>query len=193
MKPFPYERPLGSIHNWDLTGVNYFLNNGLYCTKWVHSRLLLGQLLYGLKISIMGCVHILHDCMVCNSSRIIKSGCKWTLKPDFYTHSFVIEICNTIQIFFSNFSQKNVEKQFYQWTWLNFIQICCIQIIFSKFSGISNFHGNIPCGQTDESQYLAYRHIFKTYRHIFKTYRHIFKTIIKEVSEKIANNIHVFF
>ena len=54
--------PLRSIHTCYLLGVNYgvnhLLNNGLYCTKWVHSNLLFGQLLHGLKSSIMGCVPI---------------------------------------------------------------------------------------------------------------------------------------
>ena len=42
--------------------VNYLLNNGLYCSKWAHSHLLFGQLLCGLKSSIMGCVPIFRDC-----------------------------------------------------------------------------------------------------------------------------------
>ena len=32
--------PLGSIHTCDLSGVNYSLNNGLYCTHWAHSHLI---------------------------------------------------------------------------------------------------------------------------------------------------------
>ena len=43
----------GSIHICDLLGVNYrvdyLLNNGLYCTKWVHLHLIFGQLLHRLK------------------------------------------------------------------------------------------------------------------------------------------------
>ena len=31
-------------HVWDLLDVNYSLNNGLYCTKWMYSHLLFGQL-----------------------------------------------------------------------------------------------------------------------------------------------------
>ena len=46
----------GSIHTWDLLGGNYLLNNGLYCIKCALSHLLFGQLLHGLKSSIMGCV-----------------------------------------------------------------------------------------------------------------------------------------
>ena len=38
-------------------------NNGLYCTKWVHSHLLFGQLLRGLKSLIMGYVPIFHNCV----------------------------------------------------------------------------------------------------------------------------------
>ena len=38
--------------------VNYLLNNGLYCSKCVHSQLLFCLLLRGLKSSIMGCVAI---------------------------------------------------------------------------------------------------------------------------------------
>ena len=35
-----------------------FANNGLYCTKGVHSHLQFGQLLHGLKSSVMGYVPI---------------------------------------------------------------------------------------------------------------------------------------
>ena len=49
---------LGSIHTCHLLGVNYSLRNGLYCTKQAHSHLLFGQLLHGLKSSIMGYVPI---------------------------------------------------------------------------------------------------------------------------------------
>ena len=38
--------------------MNYLLNNGLYCTKRVHSHLPFGQLLHGLKSLTMGCVPI---------------------------------------------------------------------------------------------------------------------------------------
>ena len=38
-----------------------FLNNGLDCSKWVHSHMLFGRLLCRLKSSIMGCVPILRD------------------------------------------------------------------------------------------------------------------------------------
>ena len=41
--------------------MNYSLNNGLYFTKWTHSHLPFGQLLHGLKSSIMGCVPIFCD------------------------------------------------------------------------------------------------------------------------------------
>ena len=51
---------LGSIHIWDLLCVKYRVNlslsNRLYCTKWVHSHFLFGQLLCRLKNSIIGCV-----------------------------------------------------------------------------------------------------------------------------------------
>ena len=63
----PYSWPLGCIHTWDLLGVNYcvnyLLNNGFYYTKWAHSHFLFGQLLRGLKSSIIGCVPIFLDCM----------------------------------------------------------------------------------------------------------------------------------
>ena len=36
--------------------VKYSPNNGLYFTKWTHSHLQFGQLLHGLKSSIIGCV-----------------------------------------------------------------------------------------------------------------------------------------
>ena len=55
-------RTLGSIYTSDLLGVNYSLNNGLYCTK-VHLQLLFGQLLSRLKSSIMSCVPIFCDCV----------------------------------------------------------------------------------------------------------------------------------
>ena len=55
------KKVLGPIHTCDLLGVNYCMNylqnNGLYCTKWAHSHLLFGQLLHGMKSSIMGCVN----------------------------------------------------------------------------------------------------------------------------------------
>ena len=54
---------LESIHTCNLLGVNYSLNNGLCCTKWVHSHLLLGLLLHGLKGSVMSCVPIFRYCM----------------------------------------------------------------------------------------------------------------------------------
>ena len=58
---------VGSIYTCYLLGVNYWLNyllnNGLYCTKRVHSYLLFGQLLHGLKGTLMGCVAIFHNCM----------------------------------------------------------------------------------------------------------------------------------
>ena len=61
------------IHTCDLLGMNYSLNNGLYCAKRVHSHLLFGQLLHqhfsrlrGLKSSY-------------NSLRLINRIFKWTL------------------------------------------------------------------------------------------------------------------
>ena len=41
----------GSIHTCDILGMNYSLNDRLYCTKWVHCHLLVGQPLCGLKRS----------------------------------------------------------------------------------------------------------------------------------------------
>ena len=55
---------LGSIHTYDLLGVNYCmdysLNNGLHCTKQAH---LLSELLPELKRSMMGAVPIFRDCV----------------------------------------------------------------------------------------------------------------------------------
>ena len=48
-------------------------NNGLYCTKWVYSHLLFGQLLRGLKSLLMGCVSILRGL---KSSRLINDKCE---------------------------------------------------------------------------------------------------------------------
>ena len=45
---------LRSIHTGNLLGVNYSLNNELYCSVWVHSHLPFFQLLRGIKSSIMG-------------------------------------------------------------------------------------------------------------------------------------------
>ena len=52
---------LWSIHTCDLLGVNYLLHNRLYCTKWALSHLLFGQLLHGVKSSIMGYVPIFFE------------------------------------------------------------------------------------------------------------------------------------
>ena len=58
-------KQFGSIHTRDLLGVNYcmdyLLNNGLYCTKRVHSHLFFGLLVPGVKSSIMGWLYIFHD------------------------------------------------------------------------------------------------------------------------------------
>ena len=43
--------------------MNYSLNNVLCCTNQVHSHLLFGQFLHGLKSSIIGGVPIFHNCM----------------------------------------------------------------------------------------------------------------------------------
>ena len=51
-----YEHAFRVNYTCDLLGVNYSVNNGLYCTKWTHLHLLFGQLLPGLKSLIMGCV-----------------------------------------------------------------------------------------------------------------------------------------
>ena len=75
-------KQLGSIGTCDLLGVNYSLHNGLYCTKWVHSYLLFGQLLHGLKSSIIYYVPISSHCLdwknSCNISRLVNRKCEWT-------------------------------------------------------------------------------------------------------------------
>ena len=55
----------------------------MYCAKLIHSHLLSGQLLHGLKSSIIGCVLIfLWLCGLkssCNNSCLINLKCEWTL------------------------------------------------------------------------------------------------------------------
>ena len=67
--------------------MNYLLNNGLCCTKLVHSHLLFGQLLCGLKSSIMCCVPLLWlrgRNSSCNSSRLINFQCEWTITLHYF-------------------------------------------------------------------------------------------------------------
>ena len=74
---------LGSIHTCDLLDVNDSLDGGLYCTKWVHSHLLFGQLLPGLKFNNGLCTHFSRLCglkSTRNSSRLINRRCEQTLK-----------------------------------------------------------------------------------------------------------------
>ena len=72
---------LWSSHTWYLSGVNYSLNNGLYCTKHAHSHLLFGQHLNGLKI--MSCAPIFGNCLDWKNHKIVYalwiSGVNWPL------------------------------------------------------------------------------------------------------------------
>ena len=58
-------------------------------------------------------------------------------------------------------SPKLWENNFCQWTSLNFIHVFCIQMVFSKFWRIGKVSSSIPCGQSNASNYQAYRHILK--------------------------------
>ena len=98
---------LRSIHTCDLLDVNYSLDGGLYCTKWVHSHLLFGQLLPGLKFNNGLCTHFSRLCglkSTRNSSRLINRRCEQTLKHcsnvTFTFTSLVIQI--QMQRFASN-------------------------------------------------------------------------------------------
>ena len=60
--------------------MNYTLNNGLYCTKGAYSHLLFGQLLLGLKSSIMGCAPIFRHCSRNSSHLYIIAGVNGPLR-----------------------------------------------------------------------------------------------------------------
>ena len=97
---------LGSIHTCDLLGVNYLLNKGLYCTKWLYSHLLFGQCLPGLRSSIMGVYPFLRlyglNSSV-NSSRLMNFRCEWTLSTAAQYNDRYIET----KFWFSSHSTSN--------------------------------------------------------------------------------------
>ena len=60
---------------------HYSLNNGLYCTKGVHSHLVFGQIFCGQKSLMMGCVLIFRDFVdwkVDAKVLLINRRCEWT-------------------------------------------------------------------------------------------------------------------
>ena len=56
----PFTPTIFSTIAWTLT---FRLSNGWHCTVWVHSHLRFGQLLHGVKSSIMGYGLIFYDCV----------------------------------------------------------------------------------------------------------------------------------
>ena len=118
---------------WTLT---FRLSNGWNCTIWVHSHLRFGQLLHGLKNSIMVCIPIflwlrLHGLKSSRSSLRLKNRrCELNLPVKFQTVMNLNKIGRDSRV-----SKKAIEKSIWRLNWYSFHYSC---------------HGRLPRGFHDK-------------------------------------------